>query len=110
VVLVTNAHRDSLSLKMQKTALQFYFDDIISSHDVGLPKEHQGFWQALHATQVFENHNTVLIDDSLAVLHCARQFGIVHLVSISRPDSQLPNRLIIGYPAIEDFRALMDGL
>jgi putative hydrolase of the HAD superfamily len=110
VVLVTNAHRDSLSLKMQKTALQPYFDDIISSHDVGLPKEHQGFWQALQATQVFENHNTVLIDDSLAVLHSARQFGIAHLVSISKPDSQLPNRQITDYPAIEAFRALLDGL
>ncbi|SJM89179.1 putative hydrolase [Crenothrix polyspora] len=110
VVLVTNAHRDSLTLKMQKTALQHFFDDIISSHDVGLPKEHQGFWQSLQNTQVFENHNTVLIDDSLAVLHSARQFGIAHLVSISKPDSQLPNRQISDYPAIEDFRALMVGL
>ncbi|WP_394752978.1 GMP/IMP nucleotidase [Crenothrix sp.] len=110
VVLVTNAHRDSLSLKMQKTALQHYFDDIISSHDVGLPKEHQGFWQALQTMQVFENHNTVLIDDSLAVLHSAKQFGIMHLVSISKPDSQLPSREITDYHAIEDFRALMDGL
>jgi 5'-nucleotidase len=110
VILVTNAHRDSLSLKMHKTALQFYFDDIISSHDVGLPKEHQGFWQSLQNMQVFENHNTVLIDDSLAVLHSARQFGIAHLVSISKPDSQLPNRQITDYPAIEDFRALMVGL
>lgn len=110
VILVTNAHRDSLTLKMQKTALQHFFDDIISSHDVGLPKEHHGFWQILQNTQGFENHNTLLIDDSLAVLHSARQFGIAHLVSISKPDSQLPNRQITDYPAIEDFRALMAGL
>ena len=47
VILVTNAHRDSLGLKMEKTCLQSFFDDIVSSHDLGLPKEHPGFWPLL---------------------------------------------------------------
>ncbi len=110
VLLVTNAHRDSLALKMEKTALQHFFDEIISSHDLGLPKENPGFWHTLHKTQLFEKHTTVLIDDSVSVLHSARQFGIAHLISISKPDSQLPNRHITNYPAIEDFRTLMIGL
>lgn len=110
VLLVTNAHRQSLMLKMEKTALQPFFDAIISSHDFGLPKEHQGFWPLLQKTQGFEKHNTVLIDDSLAVLHSARQFGIGHLVSISKPDTQLAKRHITDYPAIEDFRQIMHGL
>lgn len=110
VFLVTNAHRDSLGLKMEKTCLHPFFDDIISSHDHGKPKEHADFWALLQKRQSFEKATTLLIDDSLAVLHSARQFGIKHLISVSRPDTQLPKKHISDYPSIEDFRELMTGL
>lgn len=110
LLLVTNAHRDSLNLKMEKTCLHRFFDEIVSSHDFGLAKEQQGFWQALQERHVFEKRSTLLVDDSLAVLRSARQFGIAHLVSISKPDSQAGVRPIAEFPAIEDFRALMPSL
>lgn len=110
LLLVTNAHRDSLDLKMEKTCLQAFFDAIISSHDFGLAKEQPGFWQALQDRHVFEKTRCVLVDDSLAVLRSARNFGIAHLVSISQPDSRAPKREITEFPAIEDFRVLMPGL
>jgi 5'-nucleotidase len=110
VLLVTNAHRDSLDLKMEKTGLQPFFDGLVSSHDFGLPKEHADFWHRLQQKHPFEKHHTLLIDDSLAVLNSARDYGIAHLVSISRPDSGLPKKEIVEFPAIEDFRELMRGL
>jgi len=110
LLLVTNAHRDSLALKMEKTCLHEFFDAIISSHDFGLAKEQQGFWQALQDAHVFEKQRTLLVDDSTAVLRSASAFGIAHLVSISKPDSQKPKNHITEFPAAEDFRALMPGL
>ncbi|WP_411726044.1 HAD-IA family hydrolase, partial [Methyloglobulus sp.] len=110
VLLVTNAHRDSLELKMEKTGLQPFFDDLVSSHDFGLPKEHTDFWHRLQHQHPFEKQTTLLIDDSLAVLNSARQYGIAHLVSVSRPDSGMPKKEISDFPAIEDFRELMPGL
>ncbi|MFA6164613.1 MAG: HAD-IA family hydrolase, partial [Methylobacter sp.] len=110
VYLVTNAHRGSLGLKMEKTCLQQFFDGIISSHDFGTPKEHASFWQLLQKQHYFEKQTTLLIDDSLAVLNSARQFGIAHLISVSRPDTKLPKKEITGFSAIEDFRELMTGL
>ena len=110
VVLVTNAHRDSLGLKMEKTCLQPFFDRIISSHDLGLPKEHAGFWPLLQQQQPFDRQSTLLIDDSLAVLNSAQLFGIAHLISVSKPDSKQPKKHVADYPAIEDFRELMVGL
>ncbi len=110
VILVTNAHRDSLGLKMEKTCLQPFFDEIISSHDLGFPKENANFWELLQQQQVFDKKTTILIDDSLAVLNSARLFGIEHLISVSKPDSKQPKRDIIDYAAIEDFRELMSGL
>ncbi len=110
VLLVTNAHRDSLDLKMDKTCLEPFFDQIISSHDYGVSKEQQEFWFKLQKTHAFELQRTLLVDDSLAVLKSARHYGIKHLVSISRPDSQLAKREISGFLAIEDFRELMPVL
>jgi putative hydrolase of the HAD superfamily len=110
VVLVTNAHRNSLDLKMEKTGLLSFFDDVVSSHDFRLPKEHPEFWNKLNEYQPFAKEATVLIDDSLAVLRSARDYGIKHLISISRPDSGMPKREIEEFNAIEDFRVLMPGL
>ena len=110
VLLVTNAHRDSLDLKMEKTCLQPFFDDIISSHDLGFAKENTNFWPLLQQQQAFDKKTTLLIDDSLAVLNSARQFGIAHLISVSKPDSRQPKKTVIDYRAIEDFRELMIGL
>ncbi|HAS86713.1 MAG TPA: hypothetical protein DCS31_07965, partial [Candidatus Competibacteraceae bacterium] len=39
VVLVTNAHPKSLALKMEKTRLVGYFDQIICAHTLGLVKD-----------------------------------------------------------------------
>lgn len=110
VYLVTNAHRDSLGLKMEKTCLHEFFDEIISSHDLGFPKEHADFWRLLQQRVPFDKQATLLIDDSLSVLNSAKQFGIAHLISVSKPDTKLPKREIAGYPAIEDFRELTAGL
>ncbi|MCF6204082.1 MAG: GMP/IMP nucleotidase [Methylococcaceae bacterium] len=107
VLLVTNAHRDSLALKMDKTCLKPFFDQIISSHDYGYSKEQQEFWFKLQKKHPFDLQKTLLVDDSLAVLTSAKCFGIKHLVSISCPDSQLEKKEISGFLAIEDFRELM---
>ena len=106
VLLVTNAHRDSLGLKMEKTCLQPFFDGIISSHDLGLPKEHAGFWSLLQQHQAFNKENTLMVDDSLAVLKSSQLFGIAHLISVSKPDSQQPKKQITEFRSIEDFRVV----
>ncbi len=107
LLLVTNAHRDSLDLKMDKTCLHPFFDHIISSHDYGSPKEMQAFWSRLNSQHPFDKKRTLLVDDSLAVLKSAKLYGIKHIISISKPDSQLANKIINDFPAIEDFRELM---
>ncbi|MCX7069137.1 MAG: GMP/IMP nucleotidase [Methylococcales bacterium] len=110
VLLVTNAHRNSLGLKMEKTCLQPFFDDIISSHDVGFAKEHSEFWQLLHQQHRFDKATTLLVDDSLAVLNAARAFGIGQIIAVSKPDTKQSKRNISDFLAIEDFRELMVGL
>jgi len=87
-VLVTNAHHKSLALKMERTALGEHLDSIICAHDLGLPKENSAFWKRLRKIESFDPETTLLIDDSLQVLHSASHHGIEYLVAIAKPDSR----------------------
>jgi putative hydrolase of the HAD superfamily len=102
-VIVTNAHQKSLQLKLELTGLDRYVDRILCSHDFGLPKEDVTFWDRLHQQEPFDPARTLLVDDSLAVLRSARDYGITHLLSIIQPDSQQPERQIDEFRAIHHF-------
>lgn len=107
VLLVTNAHRKSLTLKMEETGLGEYFDSLVCSHELHKPKEDPAFWQALDAQHPFDPQRTLLIDDSLPVLHSARQHGIRWLLSIAKPDSQGHERDTAPFPALHSFDDIM---
>lgn len=108
LVLVTNAHRDSLLVKMERTALHVHFDAVHSSHDFGLPKEDPDFWSRLQSSEHFQPSRTLLVDDSLPVLESARRFGIGHLVAIRRPELDGPLREIQGFEHVEGVSELID--
>jgi len=84
VWLVTNAHSKTLQLKMRKTLIGPYFDGIISAHQVGLPKEDHGFWQALQAFIPYDPHRTMLGEDSETNLLTAAAYAIRYLVYVGR--------------------------
>jgi HAD superfamily hydrolase (TIGR01509 family) len=109
IVLATNAHHKSLTLKMARTGLTPHFDAIVSSHALGAAKEEQAFWQRLREIEPFDPARTLLVDDSLPVLDSARRYGIAQLVAVKRPDTQQPEKQTADYPAIDDFSQLMPG-
>ncbi|MER2493828.1 GMP/IMP nucleotidase [Catenovulum sediminis] len=110
VILLTNSHRDGMQLKFDKTGIDLYFDEIVSSHDYGFSKEQQLFWQQAEQQLGFNKTRSLFIDDSLAVLAAAKQFGIKHILAIDNPDSQQPKRVISDYRAISDYQALTESL
>ena len=103
VVLVTNAHHKSVTLKMARTGLQAHFDAIITSHELGLPKEDVGFWDRLQQVEPFDPARTLLVDDSLPVLDSARDYGISHLRAIRQPDTRQPVKDTGDYAALASF-------
>jgi putative hydrolase of the HAD superfamily len=109
-VLVTNAHQKALRLKLERTRLHGLLDNVICSHDLGLPKEAEGFWRRLRRIEPFDPQYTLFVDDSLAVLRAARQQGMPHLIGITRPDRRQPERELKEFPSIADFSGLLPGL
>ena len=110
VVMITNAHRDSLSLKLERVELAPYFERLISSHDYGYPKENPQFWDALQADIGFEPARSLFIDDTLAILRSAQRFGVGHLLAVRQPDSKAAPRDTQEFAAVEDYRELLVGI
>jgi len=102
-IMVTNAHQDLISMKLENINIGDYFDQIICAHDLGVPKEHIEFWGMLKEKISFKEENTLLIDDNLDVLRAAKSFGIKNLLSIAQPDSHLPIRDTGEFAAIHNF-------
>ena len=107
LVLVTNAHRGTLSIKLARTGLARYLDAIHSSHDLGLPKEHADFWGRLQAIEPFDAARTVLVDDSLPVLRSAHDYGMGRVIAILRPDSSRPAAAAGDFHGVESVTELL---
>lgn len=104
IYLVTNAHRKTVKLKMRITNLESYFDEIITSHDYGVAKEDQGFWQQLEQAINLNKQTSIFFDDSISVLNSAKQFGIGTVVAISKPSSKISTQSVTGFMNIETFK------
>ncbi|MGI9264722.1 MAG: GMP/IMP nucleotidase [Gammaproteobacteria bacterium] len=101
LVLVTNAHQQSLSVKLRRTELAHFVDAIHTAHDIGIPKEDPAFWDRLHEREPFDRERVALIDDSIAVLQSARNYGISWVIAIRKPDSTRPAREVGDFRSVE---------
>ena len=105
--LVTNAHGKTLDLKMDKTALADRFDGIVTSHEVGMPKEDPAFWDGLRDVVPFVPDRTLLGEDTEAVLRSAARYGIRYLVFVANASSAKPGKASDDYYSISDFGEIM---
>ena len=106
LLLVTNAHRETLAVKVAQTGLDREVDSLISSHDYFAPKQSQTFWKRFLADENFDPERTVLIEDSLSVLEAASSFGVKYTVAIRCPDSGQPPRQISSFPSVDGVHEL----
>ncbi|MEC9374868.1 MAG: GMP/IMP nucleotidase [Pseudomonadota bacterium] len=107
IVLVTNAHPFALEIKKSHVQLDKWFEEFISSHQYGVPKEDQYFWKKLKLQLGFSLKSTLFFDDSITVLDAARKFRIGGLVAIREPSSVCLPRNIKEYQSIDGLRSLI---
>ncbi len=105
--LITNAHSATLEIKLAKTGLTPWFDQIVCSQELGLAKEHPTFWKRLARRLTFVPERTLLADDTEKVLEAAAAHGIGHPVLVACPSSRKPSRYSRQFPAIHSFKDLL---
>jgi len=110
VVLVTNAHPDSLSLKLERTELGSHIDTLISTHQFGVTKESQSLWQQLQKYLGFDPEHTLFVDDSQRILDAASTFGIAYTLGITNPDSQAAENKIVGHPYTNNYHDIIQSI
>lgn len=108
LLLITNAHQDTLAIKVSQTGLDAKVDRLISSHDFQASKETQEFWAKLTENENIDPQRTLFIEDSLEVLKNARIFGVKFIIAIQRPDSRYPPTLVDSFPAVDGVVDLLD--
>ncbi len=86
-IIITNADPKAFMIKNAQTGVGNLVDEVISSHDLGYPKEHQEFWKALEEQIDFDKSRSLFVDDSPQVLLSAHTYGIANIAAISQPDT-----------------------
>jgi len=110
VVLVTNAHYKVLDIKLKRTELGPYLDLVVTSGELGYPKEDMAFWQMLsRRLEPGYQEKSILVDDTEAVLRTARAFGIRHVIFKDGANSSMPHSGSEEFTHISDFNDLMPG-
>jgi putative hydrolase of the HAD superfamily len=92
LLLTTNAHPISLGVKNGHTGLARHFDELVSSHEFGVPKESPEFWIRLARGHGVHADTTLFVDDSRPVLEAARIAGVRWICQVLQPDSTQPPR------------------
>lgn len=108
VFLVTNAHYKVLDLKFKKTEIGKYFDDTITSCEMGYPKEMLEFWHKAEKRLGFDKEKTLFIDDTEEILKTAKRYGIKYILHKAKASSKVEPKLSKEFMHIFDFRELME--
>ncbi len=108
MALVTNAHTKTLALKMDQTGLLAYFEAVVSSFDLGAPKEEVRFWKILQERLAFDPGSTLLVDDNAEALAAARVSGIRYPFFKAKSSSRQEAESHPDFPSIESFYELME--
>lgn len=109
IFLLTNAHYKVLDIKLRKTEIGKYFDAAITSGELGYPKEQLEFWERAAGLLGFDKEQSLFIDDTRAVLHTARAFGIRYILYKSLASSRAERGRSRTYMALDDFSDLLEG-
>lgn len=98
--LVTNAHPKTLSVKLEKYTLRPWFEQVVSTAEVGLAKEQPKFWEKLQHRIPYNRAATFFADDTEKVLLAAQKSGPHHLLHIAKPSSREAARYSSIFPSV----------
>ncbi len=107
VFLLTNAHYKSIELKFKKTRIGKYFDSVLSSFDVGYPKEDLMFWKEAERILQFRKDRSLFIDDTEMILKIAKEYGIRYIVHKAQASSKTKPQKSNEFIHIIDFRDIL---
>lgn len=110
VILVTNAHPNTLKVKVEQTGINRYFDKLYTSHQFNEPKESARFWTLLEQDMQVPLQRCLFVDDTESILIQAQQSGVKFVAMVSQPDMSKPARESISLPNVNRLTEIFESL
>lgn len=108
-ILITNAHRKTLNIKMQKYDISRYFDEVVCAHELHYVKEDIQLWYMLRQKFDIDYNKTLLIEDTLKNIFSGLSSGISNAVYLGK-EVFIENSKIISLPSIHEvFSTIKQG-
>ena len=76
MILITNAHRKTLNIKLEKYNLTPYFDEMVCAHELHYVKEDIQLWYMLRSKYRLDYEKTLLVEDTINNINVGLSAGI----------------------------------
>ena len=101
MILITNAHRKTLNIKLQKYNLSPYFDEMVCAHELHYVKEDVQLWYMLRSRYRINFEKTVLIEDTIKNIYMGLSAGIFKAIYLGN-EKYTPSNKILSMSSIND--------
>ena len=94
MILITNAHRKTLNIKLQKYDLSPYFDEMVCAHELHYVKEDVQLWYMLRSKYRIDFKKTVLIEDTIKNIYMGLSAGISKAIYLGNENHTSSNKIL----------------
>jgi len=101
LILITNAHRKTLNIKLEKYDLSPYFENMICAHELHYVKENIQLWYMLKSRFKLDYTKTLLIEDTINNIKVGLSAGISQAVYLG-DESYEDSKKILKLSSIND--------
>ena len=76
MILITNAHRNTLNIILEKYNLSPYFDEMVCAHELNYVKEDIQLWYMLRSKYRLDYEKTLLVEDTINNINVGLSAGL----------------------------------
>ncbi len=107
LILITNAHRKTLNIKLGKFNIEPYFNEMVCAHELYYVKEDIQLWYMLRSKYKLNFDKTVLVEDTINNIKVALSAGVKSAVYVGDEDFN-PSKKIIKLDSINQLLSTFD--
>ena len=94
MVLITNAHRKTLNIKLEKYNLTPYFDEMVCAHELNYVKEDIQLWYMLRSKYRLDYEKTLLVEDTINNINVGLSAGISGAIYVGDEKFTVSDKII----------------
>ena len=94
VILITNAHRKTLNIKLEKYNLTPYFDEMVCAHELNYVKEDIQLWYMLRSKYRLDYEKTLLVEDTINNINVGLSAGISGAIYVGDEKFTVSDKII----------------